>query len=369
MKNWARNYSKCVDCGTTYKKHVSKGLCSSCYAKRAYAKERTRAVVRPRGYATRLLIKEYLLREYAGKKRSLGDIASQLGCTRGYVHQKLKEFNIPRRSQYHARIIALEENKIEGHQRVMVNQEFFKTWSPSMAYVLGLAATDGCLFPKGYKFSITQKEPEILEKVKRMMDSDAKLYHNRQREYDKVISGEVWTLCFRNKTIYNDLLHLGITPRKSNTLVFPQVPEFCLKHFIRGCWDGDGGIWYELNNDQYFASFTSGSYSFISSLLNVLMDNGMNRKKIRETSSGGCYEFRYSGSQCAKLYELLYHNVPNNMCIERKKQLFKDAYLYYKIVETRKQEGKTRKQEEVESEKKYWREASLHSHQKKSGST
>jgi 5-methylcytosine-specific restriction endonuclease McrA len=33
MKLWAKNYNKCVNCSTTDKRHMAKGLCTYCYLK------------------------------------------------------------------------------------------------------------------------------------------------------------------------------------------------------------------------------------------------------------------------------------------------------------------------------------------------
>lgn len=34
VKKWSRAHDKCIECGTTDKKHISKGLCQTCYPKR-----------------------------------------------------------------------------------------------------------------------------------------------------------------------------------------------------------------------------------------------------------------------------------------------------------------------------------------------
>jgi hypothetical protein len=45
-----------------------------------------------------------------------------------------------------------------------------------------------------------------------------------------------------NQKLVNDLLTLGITPRKSNTLEWPNVPEPFVMSFLCGYFDGDGSL-------------------------------------------------------------------------------------------------------------------------------
>jgi hypothetical protein len=55
------------------------------------------------------------------------------------------------------------------HVRRVANKEFFKKWTPQMAWVLGVIYTDGCLMKpnRSIKFHLTlaQKEPELIENV------------------------------------------------------------------------------------------------------------------------------------------------------------------------------------------------------------
>ena len=43
MKNWARNYKTCVNCGTVASPHMARGLCSPCYQKQ-YQKNNSKKV-------------------------------------------------------------------------------------------------------------------------------------------------------------------------------------------------------------------------------------------------------------------------------------------------------------------------------------
>jgi hypothetical protein len=67
-----------------------------------------------------------------------------------------------------------------------------------------------------------------------------------------------------NQYLYDRLVKLGVTPRKSHTLIFPHfIPSISMRHFLRGFLDGDGCIYYR---EPYWVSvmLVSGSEEFLS---------------------------------------------------------------------------------------------------------
>jgi len=38
MKKWSRKYDKCIECGSTEKRHCGNGRCSACHSKAYYKK-------------------------------------------------------------------------------------------------------------------------------------------------------------------------------------------------------------------------------------------------------------------------------------------------------------------------------------------
>ena len=266
MVKWARKYDRCVTCGRDDIKHLAQGLCVSCYERESNVRNKG---YRLRGQGPRKeFTEEYLRQEYRRNKRSMIDIAKELGCSRQAVLKALKKFDIASRSQAEASDLAFRRGKKKvrridesGHRsvttldRVDVNERFFSVWSPAMAYVLGLVYTDGCLSP-GHKIdprrtsrrlapslSLAQKEPELLQKVLGFMDCNAKLRYSKERRYSYTVAGALYWFEISSEKMYHDLVTLGVTPNKSLTLSFPEMPgrEF-IRHFIRGCWDGDGTV-------------------------------------------------------------------------------------------------------------------------------
>lgn len=188
---WSIAYEKCQFCGTTIRKHLAKGLCITCYYKSIEKNHRNPRC--KRGSVSEKIDKTSLERMYINESKSLSDIAKILSCSRQFIYKKLKEYEIHGRSKTEARKLALDEGKIfldiksesgKTEKTVIrkhkVNENFFSNWSAEMAYVLGVIFTDGNLSfnraPHAMKvylrLSIAQKEPELLEKVLKLMNSD-----------------------------------------------------------------------------------------------------------------------------------------------------------------------------------------------------
>lgn len=141
------------------------------------------------------------------------------------------------------------------------------------------------------------------------MDSNAKLYFAKRKQYESGISGERYVFTIRNVKLYKELLRLGLTPNKSKTIKFPDIPQELVRHFIRGCWDGDGSVYIEKRNNSIAASFISGSLSFINGMLQQLeIACGFTKTIYTHKGKNPSYYFRLRGSECEKLYHYLYRS-------------------------------------------------------------
>jgi transcriptional regulator with XRE-family HTH domain len=343
-KKWSKKYDRCEKCGTTETKHVGRGLCKHCYNRDIEKRHIDGNRIRKHGESSAILTKEYLEENYIKYTKSLGEIARETNCSRQYVHKKLRSYNIPLRDLSSAREIALDKGKVirenvsyEGKQqfvtleKVIVNESFFSSWSSEMAYVLGVIYSDGNLNPRGStcnmdRFSISQKEPELLIKVLALMKCNAKIHYSKVRISGRIEASAIHQFSIANNKMYKDLVMLGLTPRKSLIVNFPEMPNEYVRHFIRGCWDGDGSVFIEKKINRMVAHFVSGSYKFVEGLVNSLMGAGLPGRIIytnkRETPS---YYIRYTGSQVHQLFHYMYDNVPSTQYLERKFNLFRQS--------------------------------------------
>ena len=306
-EKWSLKFDCCVNCGRNDVKHIARGLCLNCYQRKTEKRNRGKQSLR-KGLAAYKLNYEYLFEEYVNKKRSLGDIAKDCDCARQYVYKKMQELNIPLRTQKEARELAYDRNKISytitdenGNEKlvipssIQINENFFSSWSNEMAYVLGVIFTDGNINPgrkrdpsqkttsTSPRLTIAQKEPELLNKVSKLMNCDMKLRHRNKRG----IAGALYTYDICSEKIYDDLINIGLSPQKSKTIEFPNIPQEFVRYFIRGCWDGDGSIFFDRN--KLVASYISGSKKFIERLVQELYKIGI--------SKGVSYRYEKSGKR------------------------------------------------------------------------
>jgi hypothetical protein len=344
--NWSRRYDRCAKCGTTERHHRARGLCTLCYERRSYARAQERGITarRIRGDAKVGLTRAELERLYVQEQQSLGDIAQALGCTRQYIHGLLHDYGIPRRSLAAARSLALRGSKLtrvdaSGIKIVLAKKEFdehfFSKWSRQMAYVLGVMCTDGCLIEPTSKrriplITLAQKERELLDKTLALMRARVHVGFSRERLYGHIVAGSLFHFEIGSERLFSDLVALGITPRKSLTLRWPDMPSEYVRHFIRGCWDGDGSVSFRRRNPrQITASFVSGSLDFVEGMRDALIEAGFSKRTIYVTPQSErrprrSYSIKLFSRECRLLFRYLYDGVGAAEYLDRKHAVFAD---------------------------------------------
>ena len=164
------------------------------------------------------------------------------------------------------------QQKVKKHP---VNSHFFKIWSPSMTYTLGFIAADGniCHSGKAHTLHIACDDIDVIEKIKTIMHYQGPI-HVKLRQNGK----NSYSLRICDPIIFHDLIKLGVTERKSLTFTPPKIPQYLIKHFIRGYFDGDGTVYLsnlkypsKLRVKFYTASLNMGKYLY-KTLKRVLGD-------------------------------------------------------------------------------------------------
>ena len=162
------------------------------------------------------------------------------------------------------------------------------------------------------------------------MDSNALIKFSEKRG----VAGALHTLVITSATVCADLRQLGVTPKKILTIAFPPMPPHLVRDFVRGCWDGDGSVFWSNTPPRPSASFISGSKVFVQDLVKHLVGLGLPDRTIHirnpsKSSAHRSYSFRFTGRDCALLYHVLYDNIDESMCLSRKHDRFKAIADYY----------------------------------------
>lgn len=226
-----------------------------------------------------------------------------------------------------------------GHNRRNVNENFFKTWSPQMAYILGLIFSDGAIedvrkSSRTCYTTITSKDADLLPQVKKAMSSEHEIYIKRPawnefRGGMRYFCKKAYCLRIGNKVMFQDLVNLGITPRKSLRLKFPNVPNKLFPYFVRGYLDGDGCINTSLQKGRKIPTlvviFISGSPNFLKKLsekLSFLLSIKIATVNRRQDLAS---DLRYKKADSLKILSFVYKNLQSAPYLHRKYEKYKEA--------------------------------------------
>src|SRR3990167_11054371 len=88
-------------------------------------------------------------------------------------------------------------------------------WSSKMAYVVGLLATDGCLSIDGRHIDFTSKDLGLVEIFKENLNLSNKI---GKKARGGQVEKKYFRIQFGDKSFYEFLLGIGLTPHKSKTI-------------------------------------------------------------------------------------------------------------------------------------------------------
>ncbi|MFH1190350.1 MAG: LAGLIDADG family homing endonuclease [Candidatus Omnitrophota bacterium] len=207
-----------------------------------------------------------------------------------------------------------------------VNETFFKKWSRDSAYILGFIYADGHLedapYIRGKFIRFTSTDYYLIEKIKKAINSSHKIVVTPAFGKHK----EKYLLRIGSKKIYDNLVVLGLTPRKSLTMKLPYVPHKFLSDFIRGYFDGDGTIAIEnVSNrphNRLKVIFTSGSKNFLISLAESIKDEGIS-KEGDIYDSHRSYQLLYRSRNALSVLKFIYSGFEKEKCLFLERKYFK----------------------------------------------
>jgi hypothetical protein len=211
---------------------------------------------------------------------------------------------------------------IRSHERRSIiyslNQHAFVNPSQDVCYVVGFILADGNI--GNNRMKISNANYFILDKIRNVLGS------NHPINEEKNIFGKWYTLTIVSLNIRDDLIMLGINQNKSLNAKLPKIPNEHFSQFLRGYFDGDGGIYYSKRSGLRI-KFTSGSEK-------LLVETKQRIKKLYKINgsdvvcdSGRKNAFRlwYYGSKAEDIANIMYKD-SNDLFIERKHNVFKSYH-------------------------------------------
>ena len=215
--------------------------------------------------------------------------------------------------------------------KYVVNEKFFDSWSSPMAYTLGYLFADGSLenasYLRGKYVRVSSTDRDRIETIKRLLSSEHSVVEEKAKKNRK----ERFVLRIGSHVLFDALIRLGVTERKSLTMKFPSVPQNFFSDFVRGYFDGDGCVYFERGSGatgkivkRLSTIFTSGSKEFLSTLMHRLRKySGVSVRDIYHYRENE-FQLRYSTEDSLKIFSLIYSgSISKRLYLRRKYDIFK----------------------------------------------
>ena len=257
-----------------------------------------------------------LKRLYVDERLPAQNIACQLGCTPTTVFRRLRRFGIQARPR----------GPLPGSSR-QFGPSLPPTWSPEIAWTVGVIATDGCLGRNERQLTVSSKDFDFLSTVRESLGGRGSI-----TPYRKDVENPCFHLQWSDRELHAWLRRIGLTPAKSLTLGPLAVPDEYFADFFRGCVDGDGTVlvytdrYHVAKSERYvyerlYVSLVSASRSFvewiqitIQRLLGVrgaILNSGGRRPRP-------LWRLRYAKAESIRLLGWMYY-APSVPCLTRKR--------------------------------------------------
>lgn len=269
------------------------------------------------------------------------EIAEKIGVPRSTVTKWFYRFSIPTQSCTRFTNLNLKKHRewLREHKKPKLkrefpwhfNKNFFETWSNEMAYVLGFLIADGYVFtnPRGSNyFGFTSTDKEIIEKIRVILESNHKIGIRKSKNSNRKTR---YVLQIGSKKIVKKLKEFGIVQNKSLIIEFPKnIPNKFLRHFVRGYFDGDGGVYLKQHwrkdrnklNWVFQTYFVAGNKQYLEGL-HVALKEYTERGFISQKQRG--YALVFSRRDGFSLFRTMYQGVSKEMFLERKYNIFLKA--------------------------------------------
>ena len=202
--------------------------------------------------------------------------------------------------------------KMNGHNcgKNSQNNYFEKINTADKAYYLGLIFADGNIridsrinkgVSKIFQIMLTEEDKYILERFNKYANFNTKLI-----QYHKEDNKARYGLTINSSKIYDDLMNLGITPRKSKEGI-SFIPKLCKKyipHFIRGYFDGDG-----IAKKEGYIGFC-GDFKILKFIKETLMKEcNVKDNTITFNKANNIYYIQWgSEKDIQSIFKYLYHD-------------------------------------------------------------
>ena len=219
-------------------------------------------------------------------------------------------------------VVAGNGGKIRVVQGCEYPDFFDRIDTSAKAYWLGFISADGCIvatprYPEGSHLAmrLAIRDKDHLVKLKEALGANASIRTLVHESFGKT-SLESALLSVGSRRLTDALIALGVTPRKSTTMVPWDGPDRLMRHYWRGMVDGDGSL--ARKGDGVFTIFLCGSEPCVRGFARwAAQVCGTTAKPYARS---GCWYVGVSGRhQVPKLLSALYKDA--EVSLDRKQEI------------------------------------------------
>lgn len=181
-------------------------------------------------------------------------------------------------------------------------------WSPELAYVVGLLATDGSLSIDGRHIDFTSKDVQLLKTFKKCLGLKNKIGSKTDGKSNK----KYYRIQFGNINFYKWLLKIGLTPHKSKTIGKLKIPNKYFFDFLRGHFDGDGSF-YSYWDKRWETSYMFYTYFHSANYSHIKWFRGQLKKFLNIWGSisfenNSVWRLKYAKEESGKILPRMYYS-------------------------------------------------------------
>lgn len=232
------------------------------------------------------------------------------------------------------------------NKKYQLNEFYFdKIDTSDKAYWLGFIYADGNISRNALSVSLSLKDKIVIDNLIQSLEYSGK--YKILPETTGTIEGHTFKagpkirLDITNKHLTRGLIKLGCFPKKSLIIKFPtsdQVPNYLVRHFIRGYFDGDGCVHSReqkfkriLNRKDFYFNIL-GTLNFCNKIKEIFnIELGLNTRNVTQT--GNIYSYSISGNNnIALIYNYLY--LEANTFLPRKEEKMKEVFIQPNILKS-----------------------------------